>query len=174
MSELGQSYYQDMLWAVNFAAANRRRMMQKLLTVLGLPEDMPSIEESHNHAVWDRDNNTVLHRKGATPANSGELGLIPGNQLDGVYVTMGLGNEFFLCSSSHGAGRSMSRTAARQQSTNAQLKEAMISVVCRTDDGVLDEAPWAYKDIHAVIKNQVDNKQVAVVDYFKPIIVVKG
>ena len=173
-SALGQSYYHDMLWATNFAAANRRRMLRKLLNVLALPEEMPYIEESHNHSIWNREDNTVLHRKGATPANSGELGLIPGNQLDGVYVTVGLGNERYLCSSSHGAGRIMSRTAARQQGTNAQLKELMMPVVCRTDDDVLDEAPWAYKDIHAVIKNQVENRQVDVVDYFKPIIVVKG
>ena len=150
-------------------------MLEKLLPLFGLEAgELHVIEKTHNHAVYDEDTNTVLHRKGATPANAGEYGIIPGNQLDGVYVVKGLGNEHFLCSCSHGAGRTMSRGAAFRHESNAKFKELMAEVVCRTDAGVQDEAPWAYKDIHAVVKNQVENGQVEIVDYFKPIIVVKG
>ncbi|MDR3357251.1 MAG: RtcB family protein [Desulfovibrio sp.] len=174
-SELGQAYYQDMLWAIDFAAANRRRMMEKLLGLFGLsPDSLVLIEKNHNHAVWDREKNQVLHRKGATPANADEYGIIPGSQLDGVYVTKGLGNEYFLCSSSHGAGRAMSRRVALRHGSNEKFKRLMADVVCRTDTKIQDEAPWAYKDIHAVVKNQVENRQVEIVDYFKPIVVVKG
>jgi tRNA-splicing ligase RtcB len=174
-SGIGQAYYHDMLWALDFAAANRLRMMEKLVTLLGLSlKDFSLIEKTHNHAVWDKEKNQVLHRKGATPANSGELGVIPGSQLNGVYVVRGLGNEHFLHSSSHGAGRTMSRRDAFQHDSNEKFKELMADVVCRTDTKVQDEAPWAYKDIHTVIKNQVDNRQVEIVDYFKPIVVAKG
>ena len=174
-SEPGQAYYHDMLWALDFAAANRLRMMEKLLPLFGLSAaELSIIEKTHNHAVWDKDTNKVLHRKGATPANADELGIIPGNQLDGVYVIKGLGNERFLCSSSHGAGRTMSRKDAFCFESNERFKELMADVVCRTDAKVQDEAPWAYKDIHAVLKNQVENGQVEIVDYFKPLIVVKG
>ncbi|MDR0466659.1 MAG: RtcB family protein, partial [Deltaproteobacteria bacterium] len=114
-SEIGQAYYSDMHWALDYAAANRLRMMEKLLPLFGLDmteSGLAVIEKTHNHAVWDKETNMVLHRKGATPANAGELGIIPGNQLDGIYVIRGLGNGYFLCSSSHGAGRAMSRTQA--------------------------------------------------------------
>ena len=175
-SELGQAYYRDMLWALDFAAANRLRMAEKLLPLFGLDESRlcSAIEKTHNHAVWDKETNRVLHRKGATPADAGEYGVIPGSQLDGVYVTKGLGNAHFLCSSSHGAGRAMSRGEAFRFESNEKFKMLMADVVCRTDAKVQDEAPWAYKDIHAVVQNQVENGQVAVIDYFKPIIVVKG
>ena len=174
-SEFGQAYYHDMLWAVDFAAANRLRMAEKLLPLLGLNvTDVLIIEKTHNHAAWDRKMNQVLHRKGATPANADEYGIIPGNQLSGVYVTKGLGNEYFLCSSSHGAGRIMNRGDAFRFASNEKFKELMADVVCRTDAQVQDEAPWAYKDIHEVVKNQVANGQVEVADYFKLIIVVKG
>jgi tRNA-splicing ligase RtcB len=174
-SELGQAYYHDMHWAASFAAANRLRMLERLLGLFAVnAQDLLRIEKTHNHALWDQEKNQVLHRKGAIPAGAGEYGIIPGSQLDGVYVTRGLGNEHFLCSASHGAGRAMSRQSAFRHESNEKFKELMAGIVCRTDTKVQDEAPWAYKDIHAVVRNQVENKQVEVVDYFKPIVVVKG
>ena len=179
--ELGQAYARDMAWATEFALENRRVMLEAALALLGFDDAETAaylcsmINENHNHAVL-RENGRVLHRKGATPANDGELGIIPGNQRDGVYVGRGLGNEHFLCSCSHGAGRTMSRGAARKFKSNEDFKSIMAEadVVCRTDADVQDEAPWAYKDVHEVIRNQVENDILKVVDYFKPIIVVKG
>jgi tRNA-splicing ligase RtcB len=174
-SDMGQAYYHDMMWALDFAMSNRWRMLEKLIALFGLGlNEVGTVEKTHNHAVHDPANNTVLHRKGATPANRDEYGIIPGSQLSGVYVVRGLGNERYLCSSSHGAGRTMSRRDALSFDSNEKFKELMADVVCRTDAAVQDEAPWAYKDIHAVVQNQVENGQVEVIDYFKPIIVVKG
>ena len=72
------------------------------------------INENHNHADITRDG--VLHRKGATPALKGQFGIIPANMRDGVWITKGLGNDEYLNSASHGAGRKMSRSAARRRS----------------------------------------------------------
>jgi tRNA-splicing ligase RtcB len=130
------------------------------------------INETHNHAVlWKR--GLVLHRKGPTPAEKGQLGVIPANQRDGVWITKGLGNEEFLCSASHGAGRIMTRNAAAKKGTVEQMQKLMKGIVCRTDKGVLDEAPWAYKKIDQVLAAQ-EGILIEVLDHFKPIIVLKG
>jgi tRNA-splicing ligase RtcB len=115
----------------------------------------------------------VLHRKGATPAEKGQLGVIPANQRDGVYITVGLGNDDYLSSASHGAGRKFSRKAAAKQGGVKELQKLMKGIVCRADAAVLDEAPWAYKDIGAVLRAQ-EGIVVNITDYFKPVIVIKG
>lgn len=178
-SELGQAYVADMNWAMAFALENRRLMLAATLEAMGLKKDAPKllapdalINENHNHAVpYGED--LMLHRKGATPAESGQLGIIPANQRDGVWVTRGLGNATFLCSASHGAGRKLSRKAAARKGTPAELARLMKGIVCRKDKDVLDEAPWAYKNIDAVLAAQ-DGILVDVIDHFKPLIVVKG
>ncbi len=179
-ADLGQAYYTDMLWAQDFALENRRLMLQAALLALRFskhdikkllgPDSL--INESHNHAVPHGENG-FLHRKGATPADKGQLGIIPANQRDGVWVTRGLGNAEFLSSASHGAGRRLSRTAAAQKNSVADLEKMMRGVVCRTDKDVLDEAPWAYKKIDDVLAAQ-DGILVDVLDHFKPLIVLKG
>ena len=103
------------------------------------------INETHNHAL-EQSARLVLHRKGATPAEKGQLGVIPANQRDGVYITAGLGNDAYLSSASHGAGRKFSRKAAVKQGGVKELQKCMKGIVCRADAAVLDEAPWAYKD----------------------------
>jgi tRNA-splicing ligase RtcB len=177
-SEPGQAYFHDMTWATNFALENRRIMLQATLALLGFGSSeienhlRAMINETHNHAVlWKR--GLVLHRKGATPAEKGQLGVIPANQRDGVWITKGLGNEEFLCSASHGAGRTMSRSAASKKGTVEQMQKLMKGIVCRTDKGVLDEAPWAYKKIDEVLAAQ-EGILIEVLDHFKPIIVLKG
>jgi Uncharacterized conserved protein len=179
-SELGQAYMADMHWALDFALENRRVMLRKCLECMGLAaHDIRKllapgvmINETHNHAAM-RGKNSVLHRKGATPAEAGQTGIIPANQKDGVWITRGLGNEAFLCSASHGAGRLLSRKAASHKGSVADMQRAMKGIVCRTDKGVLDEGPWAYKSIKEVLAAQ-DGVLVDITDHFKPVIVLKG
>lgn len=178
--DLGRAYLADMNWAMDFALENRRQMLWAALRAMKLseweckrllaPEVM--INENHNHAILC-DEDTVLHRKGATPAETGQLGVIPANQRDGVWITRGLGNTQYLSSASHGAGRLMSRKAAAAKGDVAELTKLMKGIVCRTDKGVLDEAPWAYKKIDAVLAAQ-DGVLVDVIDHFKPLVVLKG
>jgi len=179
-SALGQAYLADMQWALDFALENRRRMLEQALLALGFTaaecaafiHSTGFINETHNHALIAADR-LVLHRKGATPAEKGQLGVIPANQRDGVYITRGLGNDEYLSSASHGAGRIFSRKAATRQGDIKELQRLMKGIICRTDAAVLDEAPWAYKDIDAVLRAQ-KGLVVDVVDHFKPVIVLKG
>lgn len=180
-SDLGQAYHEDMEWAINFALANRKLMMKRVLRALDFDYDQidiflsesQMINETHNHAIVNKRDGTVLHRKGATPAEKDQLGVIPANQRDGVFITRGLGNEEFLCSASHGAGRKYSRREARRRGNIQELSRAMKGIIARTDKGVLDEAPWAYKNIKEVLAAQ-DGILVEVIDSFKPLIVLKG
>jgi tRNA-splicing ligase RtcB len=169
-----------MQWALDFALENRRRMLEQVLLALGFAatecaacmQSPAFINETHNHALIAGDR-MVLHRKGATPAEKGQLGVIPANQRDGVYITAGLGNDEYLASASHGAGRKFSRKAAAKRGEVKELQKLMKGIVCRTDAAMLDEAPWAYKDIGAVLRAQ-EGIVVDIADHFKPIIVLKG
>jgi tRNA-splicing ligase RtcB len=169
-----------MQWALDFALENRRRMLEQVLLALGfaaaqcatLMSSPAFINETHNHALLT-EHCLVLHRKGATPAEKGQRGVIPANQRDGVYITVGLGNDAYLSSASHGAGRRFSRKAAAKQGDVKELQKLMQGIVCRTDAAILDEAPWAYKDIDAVLRAQ-EGVVVDIVDHFKPVIVIKG
>jgi tRNA-splicing ligase RtcB len=179
-AEWGQAYFTDMLWAQDFALENRRLMLRAALLAMRFsasevkkllsPDSL--INESHNHAVRYGEDG-ILHRKGATPAEKGQFGVIPANQRDGVWVTRGLGNAEFLASASHGAGRRLSRKAAAQKGSVAEFGKMMQGVVCRTDKDVLDEAPWAYKKLDEVLAAQ-DGILVDVLDHFKPLVVLKG
>ncbi|MDR2696703.1 MAG: RtcB family protein [Deltaproteobacteria bacterium] len=181
-SALGQAYLADMQWALDFALENRRRMLEQVLRALGLApaqcaalmHSSDFINETHNHALpVGQPARLVLHRKGATPAEKGQAGVIPANQRDGVYITVGLGNDAYLSSASHGAGRKFSRKAAAKRGDVKELRKLMRGIVCRDDAAVLDEAPWAYKDIGAVLRAQ-EGIVVDIVDHFKPVIVLKG
>lgn len=179
-SDLGRAYLADMGWALDFALENRSLMLEAALRDIGFSAHEirkylaagVMINETHNHAIM-RPDGSVLHRKGATPAELGQMGVIPANQRDGVWVTRGLGNEEFLSSASHGAGRVMSRKAASKKGGVSELEKLMKGIVCRTDKSVLDEAPWAYKKIDAVLAAQ-DGILVEVLDHFKPLLVLKG
>ena len=136
-SASGQAYLADMQWALDFALENRRRMLEQVLLALGLGtaqcaalmNSSAFINETHNHAlVTDHAARLVLHRKGATPAEKGQLGVIPANQRDGVYITAGLGNDEYLASASHGAGRKFSRKAAAKKGDVKELRKLMKEV----------------------------------------------
>ena len=130
-----------------------------------------AINENHNHAVVTKDG--VLHRKGATPAEKGVLGVIPGTMKSGTYITIGLGNDKFLNSASHGAGRVLGRKAAKRELTLEQHQNWMKGIVAKVEESTIDEAHGAYKDLDDVIRYQ-EGIVIDVVDYVKPLINVKG
>lgn len=176
-SDLGEQYLRDMNYCLDFALENRLTMIKEILRILGLDYltqrvlKNSLINENHNHAIITPDG--ILHRKGATPANSGQLGIIPANMRDGVYITRGLGNLEYLSSASHGCGRIMSRSKAKKTILLEDFKDTMVGVIAHVGDYTLDEAPFAYKDVDYVINAQ-KGITVDIVDTIKPIVNIKG
>ncbi len=175
--EVGQQYLQDMNFALDYALENRRVMIETVLSYFISSTTERSkimakmVNENHNHAVIHPKG--ILHRKGATPAEDGKLGIIPGSMKAGTYVTVGLGNEHYLSSSSHGAGRKMSRKQAKAKITMERFKKQMNGIVANVTHSTKDEAPDAYKNLHEVIKKQ-EGIVIKTIDYTKPLINVKG
>jgi len=178
-TELFDDYLRAMRWAQDFAAANRRVMMQLVIAVLrrhfpDLETEAEAINCHHNYVQAERHfgKDVWLTRKGAVRAGAGELGIIPGSMGARSYIVRGKGNADSFCSCSHGAGRAMSRTEARRRFSLAEHAAATAHVECRKDDSVLDETPMAYKDIDAVMAAQAD--LVDVVHTLRQVICVKG
>ena len=171
-------YVHDLTWAQQYAWLNRQLILAALTRVLrdelpGIGFDAPILCH-HNYVALETYNGVelIITRKGAIRAGAGELGLIPGSMGTGSYVVRGLGNEASLCSASHGAGRRMSRTAAKKRFTEADLAAQTAGIECRKDSGVIDEIPGAYKDIDAVIAAQRD--LVEVVARLDTLLCIKG
>lgn len=176
-SEDGQNYINDMNWALEFALQNRKEMIFRVVQAIrsvaesdgdGDWEDL--INRNHNHATL-RDG-LWLHRKGATHAEEGMMGVIPGNMRDGSFIVRGRGNPDSLYSSSHGAGRVLSRKAAKEQVNLDDFRAEMEGITALVTDGTRDESPFAYKDIFEVMRLQED--LVEVVAHVRPLINVKG
>jgi tRNA-splicing ligase RtcB len=113
--------------------------------------------ENHQNFAWKESHDgreVIVHRKGATPADKSVLGIIPGSMTAPGFIVKGLGEEASVNSASHGAGRKMSRTSAIKSITHSQLNEALAKHGVKLLGGGLDEAPFAYKDIHEVMKAQ--------------------
>ena len=172
-------YVEAMEWAQEYAAENRRAMMDSVLRVLRgnlRPFTLGSVAVNchHNYTARERHfgEDVLVTRKGAVRAGQGELGIIPGSMGARSYIVRGLGNPESFESCSHGAGRRMSRTEARKRFTVAEHKEATAGVECRKDEAVIDETPAAYKDIDAVMNAQRD--LVEIVHTLKQIVCVKG
>ena len=108
-----------------------------------------SREQHYGENVW-------VTRKGAVRARLGEMGIIPGSMGAKSYIVRGKGNPEAFCSCSHGAGRRMSRGAAKRRYTEIDLEQQTQGIECRKDGGVIDEIPGAYKDIDQVMANQDD------------------
>lgn len=114
----------------------------------------------------------LVTRKGAIRAGSGDYGIVPGSMGTGSYIVRGLGNELAFNSASHGAGRRMSRNAAKKRFSARDLAEQTRGVECRKDAGVVDEIPGAYKPIEKVMDQQRD--LVEIVAKLKQVVCVKG
>ena len=160
-SELGQAYWTSMELAGRFASACHHVLHDALEGALGL-ERVAAVENHHNFA-WKEDvevdgetRELVVHRKGATPAHRGELGVIPGSQGHPTYVVRGLGAAEAIHSASHGAGRRMGRRQATREISRAERADWLAERGVELLDGGLDEAPQAYKDIDEVLALQRD------------------
>lgn len=170
-SEAGEDYWQSMHLAGAFAQANHHLIHQRVARAAGL-EAFFMVENHHNFA-WKEyladGQEVVVHRKGATPASPGVLGIIPGSMGDTGFLVRGLGHALALNSASHGAGRLLSRKAANNSITkhdrDAYLKARGITLL----SGGIDEAPQAYKPIGEVMTAQSD--LVETIARFKPAIV---
>ena len=128
--------------------------------------------ENHHNFAWKEQVNGVeriVHRKGATPASKGELGVIPGSMTAPGYIVRGLGNEESLKSASHGAGRQYSRRKCKEKFTQSDIKHQLKMNNVSLIGGGIDEAPMAYKNIKKVMANQ--QELVEVIGTFAPKIV---
>ena len=176
-SPLFADYIEAVGWAQEFAASNRRQMMDRLIGVLAahiggsVTEELAAINCHHNY-VEPRPGGVYVTRKGAVSAKAGELGIIPGSMGARSYIVVGKGNPESFESCSHGAGRRMSRGTARKSITLADHAAATAGVECRKDAEMLDESPAAYKDIDAVMAAQSD--LVTIAHTLKQIVCVKG
>lgn len=167
-------------WAQNYALENRRVMMEAVIAALHrhIKKEFTITQEAINchHNYVEKENhfgrNLWVTRKGAIRAREGDLGIIPGSMGQRSYIVRGKGNLESYCSCSHGAGRAMSRTAAKKRFTVEDLKAQTEGVECRKDADVLDEIPSAYKSIDQVMANQKD--LVEVIHELKAVLCVKG
>ena len=176
---LFDDYVEAVSWAQDYARENREAMMARVLHEMRhrLPKfqlEKMAVNCHHNYVQQETHAGVELlvTRKGAVSARTGELGIIPGSMGAKSFIVRGLGNADSFHSCSHGAGRIMSRTAARQQITLAQHREATAHVECRKDAGVIDESPAAYKDIDAVMAAQSD--LVEIVHTLRQVVCIKG
>lgn len=180
-TDAAKQYYQEMQYCISFAFASRQLMMERIQEVI--ENDIPGVEYepminiAHNYAVWEEHfgEKVIVHRKGATSAFTGEIGIIPGSQGTKSYIVEGLGNPESFMSCSHGAGRVMSRTKAIRElnleEEKRKLDEQGIihSIRGRSD---LEEAASAYKDISKVMAFQHD--LVRIRTELSPLAVIKG
>lgn len=179
-TDLFEKYTAALGWAQEYALQNRAHMMEAVILAIRkhIPKDFVLTSEAvsihHNYAqVENHDGEDLwITRKGATRAGLGELGVIPGSMGDKSYIVRGKGSPESYCSCSHGAGRRMSRNAAKKAFSTADLQAQTAGVECRKDADVLDELPSAYKPIDEVMANQQD--LVEVVHTLKQVLCVKG
>jgi RNA-splicing ligase RtcB len=158
------AYIDDLLWAQDYALANREQMMNRVLdavlAAVGKGAEVERINCHHNYAEMEHHwgKNLWVTRKGAIRAREGDRGVIPGSMGAASYIVSGLGHAGSFTSASHGAGRKMSRTQARKTLTADNLTERMAgrAWLSAKADALLDEHPDAYKDIDAVMENQRD------------------
>ncbi len=155
-SEAGQEYWISMNLAGDYARACHERIHLNLAKTLGL-KIMKTVDNHHNFAwqeLLPNGRKAIIHRKGATPAHAGEPGFIPGSMTTAGYLVCGKGNSEALNSASHGAGRAMSRQAAKENFTQSALKKMLTSAGVSLLGGSVEEAPLAYKNIERVMEFQ--------------------
>lgn len=184
----GSKYFDDYVKALHlaqkFASLNRKTMMMNTVNAIEQVLDRSIMSSSsqletainchHNYVSVEKHfgKEVFVTRKGAVSAKEGEMGIIPGSMGAKSFIVRGKGNRESFCSCSHGAGRKMSRTKAREIFTVEDHIHATEGVECRKDVDVIDETPMAYKDIDAVMAAQSD--LVEVVHTLKQVLCVKG
>jgi tRNA-splicing ligase RtcB len=179
-SEYFNEYIEAVSWAQNYALENRRLMMDAVIAAMRrhIPIKFTITHEAVNchHNYVEKEShfgrNYWVTRKGAIRAREGDLGIIPGSMGQRSYIVRGKGSQESYCSCSHGAGRRMSRSAAKKIFTVDDLIEQTEGVECRKDSAVLDEIPSSYKNIDEVMANQTD--LIDVVHTLKAVLCVKG
>ena len=178
-SALFDDYVDAVEWAQDYALLNRNRMLAAVVEAMKaqLPTfrlESEAINCHHNYVAREEHfgERLFVTRKGAISARLGELGIIPGSMGAKSYIVRGLGEPTSFQSCSHGAGRRMSRSAAKRRFSRFDLEAQTAGVECRKDGGVVDEIPGAYKDIDQVMENQRD--LVEVVHTLKQMLCIKG
>ena len=176
-----KAYWEDLQWAQNYALFNRDVMMSRFKKIVekhlnGGKVTKPLLEVNCHHNYAEKEvhfgENVYVTRKGAVRAQTEDYGIIPGSMGTKSFIVKGKGNAHSFCSCSHGAGRLMSRSKAKNIYTLDDLIEQTQGVECRKDTGVLDEIPAAYKPIEQVMENQAD--LVEIVATLKQVLCVKG
>lgn len=169
-SEEGEEYWLSMQLAGRYASANHAVIHDKVSRALG-EEVLTKVENHHNFAWSERvgGREAIVHRKGATPAGRGVMGVIPGSMGTPGYVVRGRGDERSINSAAHGAGRRMSRTQAFKTLSEERWREHLAERGITLIGGSLDEAPAAYKDVETVVSMQ--GELVDLVGRFTPKIV---
>lgn len=173
-------YVEAVTWAQNFARENRLEMMRAVLRAIertlgrGIVLFENAVQCHHNYVARENHfgQNVIVTRKGAVRAREGDLGIIPGSMGAKSFIVRGKGNPESFMSCSHGAGRAMSRGAAKKAFTLADHEAATAGVECRKDEGVIDETPGAYKEIDAVMTAQAS--LVEIIHTLKGVLCVKG
>src|SRR5581483_4368623 len=158
------AYRQDLFWAQEYARRNRAVIMALLKEALRGEFRRAQVTfeaeiSCHHNDVSEEvyeGQDVLVTRKGAISARAGEYGIIPGSMGTGSHIVRGLGNPDAFNSASHGAGRKMSRGAAKRRFTRDDLIAQTRGVECRKDSGVIDEIPGAYKDLTTVMRQQSD------------------
>ncbi|MGV7220866.1 MAG: RtcB family protein [Nitrospinales bacterium] len=180
-SEYGKAYLNDQRWARSYANASRWEILERVVNILNKKFLIESVDTSlitcdHNHVQEEVHfgEKLFVHRKGSLSANEGELGIIPGSMGTATYHTVGRGNPESLNSSSHGAGRAMSRGEAHKNITVKYLHKQMKGIWFdyRKSSHLVDEAPSAYKNIDSVMRAQ--GKLTRIIRKLKPILNFKG
>jgi tRNA-splicing ligase RtcB len=188
-SEEGKNYLNDMMWCQKYAFLNREIMINRLLVLMkdltGADHDSSKLINIHHNFVEKRlcryydlkteafiEKDLWITRKGATSARLDEYGIIPGSMGVGSYVIRGKGNPLSWESCSHGAGRTMSRSKAKQKITFEEFQADMRNILHDSTRKLIDEAPKAYKPLDKVMKDQ--EMLVEVVHRLLPLINVKG
>jgi tRNA-splicing ligase RtcB (3'-phosphate/5'-hydroxy nucleic acid ligase) len=173
-SEAGLEYWAAMNLMGEYASANHALIHKKIVKAIGASV-LAGVENHHNfawletHMIDGVPREVYVHRKGATPAGAGVLGVIPGSMATPGFVVRGLGNASSLHSASHGAGRAMSRTKAKEQFNWKMVRPKLEAAGVTLLAAGIDENPFAYKDIEAVMSAQTD--LVKVIARFDPKIV---
>lgn len=170
-SEAGQEYWIAMNLAGDYASANHHQIHERMAESLG--EKPLLMVENHHNFAWketlEDGTEVIVHRKGATPAGKNVLGIIPGSMTAPGFIVRGKGSAASLNSASHGAGRTMSRSAAKNVITKKMVKQELQRHGVELIGGGLDEAPMVYKDIRNVMRYQ--QELVDVLGVFTPKIV---